>query len=174
MVQDIIWKDDCHLAGQKISCFLYCTRRFITAFTQARHWTISWASRIQFASSIPTYVHLNIILPPTPRSSQWSLTFGLPNRNPVNTSPFPPACHMSCPPHPPWFNHPNNIRRRLQAMKFIMQFSPRSVFLHFRSKYPQHCVLRNPQSVFLPQSERPSFAPIPHNWKNYSFVYFNP
>jgi hypothetical protein len=25
--------------------------------------------------------------------------------------------------------------------------------------------------VFLPQSERPSFAPIQHNWQNYSFVY---
>jgi hypothetical protein len=34
---------------------------------------------------------------------------------------------MSRPPHPPWFNHPNVIRRRIQAVKFIMmQFSPRS------------------------------------------------
>jgi hypothetical protein len=32
-------------------------------------------------------VHLNVILPPTPRSSQWSLTFRPPNQNPVNTSP---------------------------------------------------------------------------------------
>jgi hypothetical protein len=32
---------------------------------------------------------------------------------------------MSIPPHPPSFNHPNNIRRRIQVMKFIiMQFSP--------------------------------------------------
>jgi hypothetical protein len=54
-------------------------------------------------------------------------------------------------------------------VKFIMmQFSPRSVFLPFRSKYPpQHSVLRNPQSMFLPQSERPSFAPIQHNQQNY-------
>jgi hypothetical protein len=38
----------------------------------------------------------------------------------------------------------------------IMQFSPRSIFLPFRSKYPpQHSVLRNPYSMFLPQSERP-------------------
>jgi len=35
-----------------------------------------------------------------------------------------------------------------------MQFSPRSVFLHFRSKYlPQHSVLKNPQSMSLSQSE---------------------
>jgi hypothetical protein len=41
-------------------------------------------------------------------------------------------------------------------MKFIiMQFSPRSIFILFRSKYPpQHSVLKNLQSVFLPQSER--------------------
>jgi hypothetical protein len=37
---------------------------------------------------------------------------------------------MSRPPHPLWFNHPNNIRWRIQVMKFIiMQFSPRSIFL---------------------------------------------
>jgi hypothetical protein len=27
--------------------------------------------------------------------------------------------------------------------------------------------------MLLPQSERPSFAPIQHNRQNYSFVYFN-
>jgi hypothetical protein len=27
--------------------------------------------------------------------------------------------------------------------------------------------------MFLPQSERLNLAPIQHNWKNYSFVYFN-
>jgi hypothetical protein len=81
---------------------------------------------------------------------------------------------MSHPPHPPWFNHPNNIRWRIHVMKFIvMQFSPRSVFLPFRSKHSQHCVLKVPQSMFLPHSERPSFAPIQYKWQNYSFVYFN-
>jgi hypothetical protein len=82
---------------------------------------------------------------------------------------------MSRPPQPPWFNHPNNIRWRIQVMKFIiMQFSPRSIFLPFRSKYlPQHSVLKNPQTMFLHQRERPSFAPLQHNWQNYSFLYFN-
>jgi hypothetical protein len=65
-----------------------------------------------------------------PRTSQWSLHFGLSNQNPVNTFPLPHACYMSRPSHPLWFNHPNNIRWRIQAMKFIIiQFSPRSVFL---------------------------------------------
>jgi hypothetical protein len=27
---------------------------------------------------------------------------------------------MSSPPHPPWFNHPNNIRRRIKVMKLII------------------------------------------------------
>jgi hypothetical protein len=91
-------------------------------------------------------VHLNVILPPTPRSSQWSLAFGPPNRKPANTSPIPHACHIPRPPHTPWFNHPKNIRSKIQVMKFIiMQFSPRSVFIPFRSKYlPQHTVLINP------------------------------
>jgi hypothetical protein len=47
-----------------------------------------------------------------PRSSQWFLAFGPPNQNPVSTSPLPHACHMSSPSDPPWFNHPNNIRRK--------------------------------------------------------------
>jgi hypothetical protein len=38
--------------------------------------------------SIPK-VYLNVILPPTPRSSQWSLEFEPPNQNPINTSPLP-------------------------------------------------------------------------------------
>jgi hypothetical protein len=29
-------------------------------------------------------IHFNVILPPTPRSSQWSLAFGPPNQNSVN------------------------------------------------------------------------------------------
>jgi hypothetical protein len=81
---------------------------------------------------------------------------------------------VSRPPQSPCFNHPNNIRWRIQAVKFIiMHFSPWSVSLLFRHKYSQHSVLKNPQSTFFPQSERPSFAPIQHKWKNYSFVYFN-
>jgi hypothetical protein len=38
-------------------------------------------------------VHLNVILPPAPRFSQWSLTFRPLNQNPVNTSPLPHICY---------------------------------------------------------------------------------
>jgi hypothetical protein len=44
-------------------------------------------------------VHLNVILPPTPRSSQWSLTFGPPNQNLANTSPPPSPVYATCPAH---------------------------------------------------------------------------
>jgi hypothetical protein len=41
---------------------------------------------------------------------------------------------MSSPFLPPWFNHPNNIRRRIHVMKLIiMQFSSWSIFLPFLS-----------------------------------------
>jgi hypothetical protein len=40
-------------------------------------------------------IHLNVILPPMLRSSQWSLPFGPPNQNPVNTSPIP--MRATCP-----------------------------------------------------------------------------
>jgi hypothetical protein len=55
-------------------------------------------SQLNPVRSIDPYlpkVHLNVILPPTPRSSQWSLAFGPPNQNPVNTSPSP--MRATCP-----------------------------------------------------------------------------
>jgi len=53
MVQDSLWKAESHSACQTISCFLYGTWRYIIMFTKARHWTLSWASRLQFAPSSP-------------------------------------------------------------------------------------------------------------------------
>jgi hypothetical protein len=55
---------------------------------------------------------------------------------------------MSRPPHPPWFNHPKNIRWRIQVIKFIItQFSPWYVFLPFRSKYSKTLRLCSPFKV---------------------------
>jgi hypothetical protein len=113
-------KTDCHSTYQQISCFLHGIRRFITVFIKNRHWTLSWASWIQFAPSIPISLRSNLML-----SSH--LRLGPPNQNPVNTFLFPHACHMSCPPHPPWFNHPN-IRWRIQAMKFIIYNAYQELF----------------------------------------------
>ena len=39
-------------------------------------------------------IHLNIILPSTSGSPQWSLSLRFPNQNPVHTSPLPHTRHM--------------------------------------------------------------------------------
>jgi hypothetical protein len=57
-------------------------------------------SQLNTVRSIDPYlpqVHFNVILTPTPRSSQWSLSAGSPNQNPVKTSPFP--MRATCPAH---------------------------------------------------------------------------
>jgi hypothetical protein len=41
------------LSSSKNIPLSYRTQKFITVFTKARHWTLSWASRIQFTPSIP-------------------------------------------------------------------------------------------------------------------------
>jgi hypothetical protein len=54
------------------------TGSFITLFTRVRHWSLSWARWIQSTSS--RKFHSNIILPSTPRSSEWSLSFRFPGK----------------------------------------------------------------------------------------------
>jgi hypothetical protein len=85
-------------------------------------------------------IPFNIILPSTPKSSEWLLPFRLSN-NFVRISHLPHARYMPRPTHPPWSDHPNTIWWRVQIMALlIMQFSPASRhFIPLRSKYfPKH------------------------------------
>jgi hypothetical protein len=65
----------------------------------------------------------------------------------------------TCPTHL-ILRHPNNIRWRIQAVKFIiMQISPRSVFFPLRTKYLPQKSSQKP-SVHVPSSKRTRVAPI--------------
>jgi hypothetical protein len=54
-------------------------------------------------------IHLNIILPSTSWSPQWSLSLRFLHLQLVHTSPFLHACHMPRPSHSSRFYHPHNI-----------------------------------------------------------------
>ena len=100
----------------------YESRRFITAFTSARHLSLSWASSIK--SLPPTFyflkIHLNIILPSMSGSPKWSLTLRFPHQNPVYTSVLPHTRYMPRPSHSYPFYRPNNIWWAVQIIKLLI------------------------------------------------------
>ena len=57
----------------------YGTRRFITAFTSARQLDPVHTPKSHFLK-----IYINIILPSTPASPKWSLSFRFPHQNPVH------------------------------------------------------------------------------------------
>jgi hypothetical protein len=88
----------------------YGTWRFITVFTRARHWSLSWARWIQSTHSHPTSLRSILILSPP-------LCLGLPRGLFPSGSPSrtlhvfhisPMRATYPAPSHPPWFDHPNN------------------------------------------------------------------
>jgi hypothetical protein len=81
---------------------------------------------------------------------------------------FAHARYMTCPPHPPWFDHYNNILWRVRIMMLlIMKFSPSSChFLSFRfysllsTLFPNILNVCVPLSI--PLSHRISGLPLSH------------
>ena len=89
----------------------YGTRRAITAFTSARHLSLSM-SKLDPAHAPTSHFlksHLNIIHPSTPGSSKWSLSLRFSHQNTVYTSPLPHTRYMPGLPHSSRFYYPNNI-----------------------------------------------------------------
>ena len=144
----------------------YGTRRFITAVTRGRTLSLSWTRSVQ--SMPPSHflkINSNIILPFTPRSSNWFVSLGFPLKNPVCTIRLPHTYYMPRPPHSPWFDDPNNIWWAQITKLLLTQSSSLTCYLvPLMPKYiHQHSILEHPQPMFLPQCDRPSFTPIKKN-----------
>jgi hypothetical protein len=118
----------------KNSPAFYGTRRFITVFTRALHWFISWAWSIQSVPSHPISLRSILIL-------STHLHLALPSG--LFPLVFPQISYMQFVlyvlPISTWLHHCNYTWRRVQVMKLlIMQFSP--ICCHFiclRAKYSQ-------------------------------------
>ena len=161
MEQSSSWEASQFSACQEIPPF-YGTRRFITAFTSACHLSLSWARSIQ--SMILSHflnIHLNIILPSTPGSSKWSLSFRFTHQNTIYTSLLPHSA--TCPTHLIllYFITQSIFGEGYTSLSFsLCGFSPLPCYLvPLRPKYsPQYPILKHPQPTFLPQCERPRFT----------------
>ena len=91
---------------KKLPAF-YGTRMFITAFTSARHMSLSRARLIQSMPHLPQ-IHLNIILPSTSGYSKWPLPSGCPTKTLYTT--LLSSIRATCPAHLILLDlHPNNI-----------------------------------------------------------------
>ena len=85
--------------------------RFITAYTRARHLSLSWARSNQ--SILPSHflkIHLYIIPPSKPGSFKCFHSLRFPHPNPVCTSALLHTCYMPGQSNSSRFDHPNNIR----------------------------------------------------------------
>ena len=115
----------------------YGTRRFITAFTSARHLSLSWASLIQFIPPHPTSWRSILIL-----SSIYAWVFqviSFPQISPPKpcirlSSPLPHTCYIPHLSHSSRFYHWKNIGWAVQIIKFhfmwFKQFIPCRNFMH--------------------------------------------
>ena len=87
------------------------TRRLITALTNVRHLSLSWASPIQSIYPHPTSWRSILILihPSTPRSPPWSLSLWFPHQDPIHPPLFIHTRHMPSPSHSSRVCRPHNI-----------------------------------------------------------------
>jgi len=100
----------------------YETRMFITAFTSARHLSLSWTSSIQSIIQNPTSWRSILILFPIYAWISQVVSFPqFPHQNPESASPLHHMDYMPRPSHSFLFYDQNNIGWGIQIIKlFIM------------------------------------------------------
>ena len=147
----------------------YGTRRFITPFAPP----VPILSQIHTVHTLTSHVlkiHLNINLPSTPGSPQWSLSPRFPHQDPVYASPIPHRYYMPRPSHSCPYYHPNNIWYYRLLSSSLCSFLHSPVTSSLLGKNILHSTLfSNTLSLSSSLSERPSFTPI-QNRQNYSSV----
>jgi hypothetical protein len=115
---------------------------------------------------LPSYffkVHFNIVVSSPPRSSQWSLPFAVPRREPMYSSSVPHTFHIPRPSHIPDIWGGKQIRNFL-----VMQFLPVPGHLVcLRPKYlGQHTTVEHRQPMSFCQWERDHFS---HSYRRQAF-----
>jgi hypothetical protein len=105
---------DTLLVTQLIKKFpaFYVTWGFITVITRGHHLSLSWATWIQ--STLPKPISLRSIL-----ISSSHLYLGFLTKM-LYAFLISQQFYTLHPPHPPWFDHPNNIWWRVQIMKLLI------------------------------------------------------
>jgi hypothetical protein len=147
MEQSPSWETE-RYSVKKFPAF-YGTRRFIIAFTSARHLSLSWATAIQSMPPHTAFWSSILILSSNLRLDLWSLS--------ITSSPPKLCMHLSCPPYVP----------HVPPFSFFLIWSPEHYLLRITdhtSHYaafslpccivpmsPQHPILEHPQSKFLPE-----------------------
>jgi hypothetical protein len=118
-------------------------------------------------------IHLNIILPSTPRYPKWSLPLKFPHQNPIYASSVPHTRYMPRPSHSRFY-HSHNIGyyRSLSSSLCSFLHSPVTSYL-LGLNILLNTIFSIPQPTFVPQCERPRFTPIDNNRQNYSSLHIN-
>jgi hypothetical protein len=133
---------------------------FITAVTNARQLSLSWARSVQSMPPIPFAKDpFYIILQSASGSSKWSLSLRFPHKNHVCTFHLPHTFYIPCPSHSCLFDHPHYIWWGAHIIKLLLmcllQF-PVTSFLLVTNNFLGTLL----QPMFLSQCERPSVTPV--------------
>jgi hypothetical protein len=104
-----------------------------------------WIQSTLVASSVKS--HFNAILPFTPISTKWSLSFKSSDKDLVCISPFPHVCYMPHPSHPSWSDY-RSVLPRVQITKLLVtKFS--AVSYHFLALVPVPAPVSRTLSIYV-------------------------